>query len=202
MKNKISPKKIIVIWAAIMVFAIGVYFLQKKKSHAPESSTQTQMTDAGEGPCPGETVELEMQDVYMRGVLEEGAQFKAVMNWYACNPLKKGDIVLYRYNNVDAPVVRRVVAVSDDDFKLVFDKKDKDWQLEVNGDLVKAVDGAPYKFGGAASPPLKLYENATKGKVSGRDVIVFSAFPPGHIDSGMFGAVAIKDIVGKVTLNK
>ncbi len=147
--------------------------------------------------CPAGEISLTMSDVYMRGVLEQGQPFRTLLNWYACNAPTSGDLVLFRISPVSDPVVRRVVAVPGDKISVVKDEGKNGWNLEINGNVIKA-DGKPYFFGADVPPPLSLYAKSREGQIRDGEVIVFSSFPPGASDSGTLGAVSLKDILGKV----
>lgn len=148
--------------------------------------------------CPGETIDFVVKDPYMRGVVEEGQKVKVVMNYYACNDLKHGDVVLYKYSQYQDPVVRRVVAVPGDSFTLR-SVENEGWELFVNGKVVTGVKGQPYRFGvDKYAPPLELAAQQRQHKLPEKELIVLSSFPPGDRDGGLFGLSNQVDIVGKV----
>lgn len=151
-------------------------------------------------PCPGEKLELKMDDVFMRGLLEKGAPFSVSVNWFACNQAENNQLVYYRYSTKADPIVRRIVAREGDKFHLAKDESHKAWKLFVGGNEIKSVDGKPYFFGSIeAAPNLKVYGDAHDGILAKGHVILFSAFPPGEIDSGVYGVISTQDLVGIVT---
>lgn len=148
--------------------------------------------------CPGEPIEFTVKDPYMRGVVEENQKVKVVMNYYSCNSLKDGDVVLYKYSQYEEPVIRRVVGVPGDSFKLK-SVEHEGWELYVNDKVVTGAKGQPYRFGvDKYAPPLELAARQRKNVLPEKELIVFSSFPPGDRDSGIFGLANQDDIVGKV----
>lgn len=151
--------------------------------------------------CPGQAIDFVVQDPYMRGVVEVNQTVKITMNYYACNELKKGDIVLYKYSQYADPVIRRVVAVPGDKFKLRSIPREG-WELSVNGNVVTGVKGEPYRFGvDKHDPPLELAGKQRNFVLPAQELIVLSSFPPGDRDSGIFGLTNQNDIVGKVEVS-
>jgi hypothetical protein len=150
------------------------------------------------GSCGGGAEEIEVSDIYVKPLLNKGQKTQAFMNWYACNELREGDLVLYRYNTSLPPVVRIARGVPGDHFELVPDSANHAWNIRINGKLVPDTDGKPYFFGAETPPTLSLYEKSRQGIVGPREAIVFSSFPPGDKDSGVSGLVSIDDLVAKI----
>ena len=186
--------------ATAIILVVSAYFILNKKN--PEPVKPKKHPYDFSGPCPGETKNQKMTDVYMRGVLEQNQVYKLATNWYWCNPVEREDLVLLKFSQSLDPVVRSVYGIPRDKFKVVFNKKQSAWNVEINGDLVE-FNGQPYYFGSGdpkLPPPLKLLEGSRKGLLLDREIIVFSSFPPGDRDSGTLGVVNLNDALGKVIL--
>ncbi len=184
-----------------LLSTVGYFTLYRPKTSKVISHSGKHPYDFS-GPCPGETKSLKMNDVYMRGILEEGQDFNLIMNWYWCNPVKNGDLVYLKFAQGLEPVVRKVYGIPDDEFKVIFNKHQKAWNVQIGEELVMHKD-QPYAFGTndpKIPPPLKLLENSRDGVLLDREIIVFSAFPPGDRDSGTLGVVHLNDVIGKVEL--
>ncbi|MCM2282468.1 MAG: S26 family signal peptidase [Bdellovibrionaceae bacterium] len=163
-----------------------------------ESRTNKPLYDFDTAVCPGPTQQMQMNDVYMRGVLEIGQSYSAHMNWYACHPIKKGDLVLYRFSWKFDPVVKRVVGAPGDKIALVLDPHDQGWNLKINDKIIQA-DKKPYAFGTkTVPPPLANYAKSYSGVIQKDHAVVLSTVPPGESDSGSFGAISLGDIVARV----
>jgi hypothetical protein len=199
MKNR----KFIIVGIVLFAAAIAAYILLRSKPEPEAVVTERvrkEIYNFDPKVCPGETVNIKMTDTYLRGLIEEGAEVKTTLNFYSCARLERGDIVLYRFSEFDNPVFRRVVAVEGDKFNLTELAKGTGWELTVNGKKVLGVKGEVYSFGGKVPPPLKLAADSHGGLIGKGEAILFSAFPPGDRDSGVFGLVATGDLVGKASI--
>lgn len=150
------------------------------------------------GQCEVEIESIAMPDATMRGIYEAGQELTLERGYYSCNSAVPGDTVLYQFSPGFPPVVKRIVAVEGDQFKVVKDEQARGWNLEVNSDLVSTPDGEVYYFGGQAPPPLSLYVEPRKGILGKGEVILFSTQPPGKDDSGRTGLVSTSDLLGRV----
>jgi hypothetical protein len=185
--------------AAIVVVALGLayHFLAPR----PTEDEKPRIQKLAVGPCPGETVDLVMQDTLMDGWIRKDQKIRVITNWYACNPIEKGDLVYYQYSSNFDPVVKVVRAAPGDFFKVARDKKFGAWNLIVNGDLLMdEASQAPYYFGAEPNTVLSLYEKANGGVLKDGDVILLSNVPPGGNDSGLYGVANVTDIIGKVEI--
>jgi signal peptidase S26 family len=187
-----NSKKINLVVSILLVLVLGaaVFLFFPTKKHYATSTDQR---------CPGDVYELEMPDGSMDGLLKQNQKFKVTQNWYACNPLERGDLVYYRFSTSNDPIVRVLRAIPGDEFEVLRDEKYGAWNIKVNSDMVMdKASGEPYYFGAKPTATLSLYEKANKGKLQEGDVIVLSNVPPGSNDSGLFGVANVADIVGKV----
>lgn len=178
----------------------GYFFIHKKPTPKPIAKHPYDFS----GPCPGEVKTEKMNDNLMNGVIAEGENYKLITNYYWCNPVKNGDLVLLRFSQAFEPVVRRVYAIPGDEFKVYFNKSQGSWNVDVNDEVV-TIRKAPYFFGAGDSklpPPLKLLEVSRQGTLLDREIIIFSETPPGIRDSGTLGVVNLNDVVGKVEVIK
>lgn len=195
-------RNLVIAGVVIVVVAIAAFvFLRQQPLEvvAPER-IRKEIYNFDPSVCPGETVTLKMTDPYLRGLIEEGTDVPTVINQYSCAPLERGDVVLYRFSEFDDPVFRRAVAIAGDKYDLNAVEGDGGgWELVVNGKKVRGVKGEAYTFGGEAEPPLKLAVAQNGGRVGKDQAIVFSSFPPGDRDSGVFGMISTGDIIGKAT---
>ncbi len=197
---------------ASILLVIGLSFYLKSDNN-PEPVVETKTVNSvntgaktQDDPCLNpkyETERLEMKDGYMKGLIEIGTKYTAIKGWYRCNPVKRGDIVFYRYNSNFPPVPRLVHAIPGDKFKLVQDKKRKAWNLAINGKVVTNHDGEePHYFGNeTAAPILSLYEKTMKGVLVPSTYVIFSTVSPGSQDSEL-GVVNSEDFVGRVEVSE
>jgi hypothetical protein len=196
--SKIQWKKAAPILGIVIVLVAGYMIYRQKFAVRDEVDVRNLRTGKG-GPCPGERVRLVMGDVYMRGIIEEGEKFDVIMNYYACNPFKRGDYILQHLSASMDPVVKILRGLPGDKFELSKDSGGRGWNLVINGDPVMwEAENKPYFFGGKQAPTLALYEKSRKGILGADEIIILGNWPPGNNDSGIFGVFSINDVLGKV----
>ncbi|MGZ3791891.1 MAG: S26 family signal peptidase [Bdellovibrio sp.] len=178
-----------------LILSLLVWFSKKEKPK--EVHVRKEIYNFDSNKCPGDTVKLKVTDPYLNGILEQYSEVKISLNLFKCKPIHRNDIVLYRYSEFKNPVLRRVVAEPGDQFSV---EKDviNGWVLVVNQKPVLSFNGKPYLFGGNQAPPLKLAQNSLSGILGHDQTILFSSFPPGEKDSGVFGVISVGDVIGKV----
>ncbi len=195
--SKLSKKYTVGLACAMIVVGIGV-ILKQFVFHRGTVANFPPPGEAANWPCPGPKYTLSMPDSFLSGILEKDQLYTVTSNYYACNHIEKDDLVLYRFSEYAVPVVRLVKAASGDTFHVVKDAKNKRWNLEVNGELVKDGKGEVLWFGSDVPHMLSQYETAFKGRLESDLVILMSNTSPGFADSTNFGVMSLKDIVGKV----
>lgn len=188
-----NKKTVISVVVVVLIIVAGVVWLKlmPKKVHKRVV-----------GDCEVTVEEFAMPDGTMEGIYSSGQVLTLERGYYACNTPVPGDTVLYSYNSAIPPVVKRIVAVEGDEFKVIKDEQGRGWNLEVNGDLVETPEGETYYFGGQAPPPLSLYVEPRKGILGQSENIVFSTRPPGRDDSGRTGLVSSSDLLGRILPQK
>lgn len=186
-----NKKNVILIVAGLVIIIAAAIVMRMPKKSRPQG-----------GDCEVTEVKMAMPDHLLQGIIEKDQEITVQMGYYACRPVEKGDIVLFRISTKMDPVVKIVRAVQDDEFELIADKVHNAWNIEINGDLLKAGD-TPYFFGSNAKPTLSLYtKDGKKGVIKDDDMIIFSNLPPGEKDSGIIGLTNKQDILGKVVVKK
>jgi len=185
------------VFVALLLIGLAVYKFAQRHGLGNGGINQELPPIGNNLPCPGETITRSMEDPYMRGIIEQGQKYRVIMNYYACNPIRKGDYVLHRLSSTLEPTVKIVEGVPGDRFSLVKDKEHNAWNVVVNDDMVKR-NGKPYFFGAPTAPTMSLYEKAQKGLLQKGDIILLSSWPPGDRDSGIFGVMSVQDVLGKV----
>ena len=196
----LSKNKFVVIAVVVVLIAALaglIYYVSKPKRWVYKSRQER-----SKGPCPGETITKTMlEEKTMSPYLEKGQEFKVIMDYYICNPLKRGDFIYYFNSDNIEPVVRKVVALHGDKFQIVKDKVKPNWNLIVNNELLMYTKDQPYYFGLSSIPSiLSLYEKSQKGVLTDQELIALTTVPPGRIDSSVFGVYGEDGIIGKVIL--
>ncbi|MCC6276716.1 MAG: hypothetical protein IT289_02230 [Oligoflexia bacterium] len=196
MTNKTKTALIVGVIAILIVAVILFIF---RKEDVIVRTDKAWVTTNKSGPCPaGETIEV-LKDYAMAPVLKMGQKFKVVENYYGCNPLKRGDLVYFRFSPQESPVVRKVMGIPVDKFGVRMGKTKMDWRAIINGEVAKTPAGEEYQFGSdRGNPVLSLYIESRKGILQENEIILFAAVPSAHITAGTMGISSMVDVVGKV----
>lgn len=180
--------------AALVLVGVGLVFRALKSKYLPEVAHLDKS-------CVDETKAYAMTDNYMSGIIDRGEEFQVLVGYYECNPVQPKDIVLFNDPEKQQPVVKVVRAVPEDKFAVFPDKRDRRWNIKINGETLVHRDD-PYSFGlKTAGSPLLNYEKENGSKVPTGQVIIFSYKPPGIQDSSTFGTIPISKLIGKVIVD-
>jgi|GEM_PF-5219590 len=198
-----SPVRLTLLVTALALCAIFAWYASVKFHTEPISPLQTASVyekDLDQCRNRPRVIRFPMSDVYMRGLIDPGTTVRATLGWYLCHPIQVGDLVLYRFSSEKPPVVKRVVAVGGQSISVEIDPAGQGWILTVDKQVIDPAK--PYIFGSAtAPPPLKLYADQNHDVIQQGHVVLFSAFPPGDSDSGIFGVVSVEDVIGHVEID-
>lgn len=186
-----TNQKVITVVAALVVIGAAVFLLTKKKSG--------QIASGPKDECAVETSQMRMPDGYMRGRIDQDQPIEVQRNYYKCNPLERGQFVMFHISTELPPVIKEVVAVEGDTFSLERSKEDDGWKISINGKPHIGSTGKTYYLGNSKREP-ELYNHLkeTGGKVGEGKVIILSHVPRGNSDSGTFGLVEKKNIIARV----
>jgi hypothetical protein len=170
---------------------------------SPEEKAKMEAEEkAGKYDCDIEEKKQVMSEAYMRPLIKRDDKYVALLKYYDCHPIHRGDVVLAYTTDDKEPVVRIVRGVPGDKYQVISDTKNKSWNIKINEEILKT-DTTPYYFGSVQGAAL-LEEQKSKGPNLGNDeFILFSMISPGSRDSGMVGRISRAKILGKVkTLKK
>lgn len=132
----------------------------------------------------------------LAGFLEPGSRVRVAFGYYACNPVTRGDVVLYRDSGDVNPLIKIVKAVAGDHFALAL--AEGGGKLVVNGEVLKTTTGGVYRFSEASSRLLSLYERDYQGVVPEGAALILGNVPGGSRDSSQFGLISVDALIGKV----
>jgi hypothetical protein len=151
------------------------------------------------GPCPGEVLRRKANDPRMKGVLEPETPIQITLNFYACNPIERDDLVLFRFHFDQEPVIRMARGIPGDRFNVLPDESTGRWKIEINGKLLKLKDGSTIIFGANGThPPLLTAARERDHRLAENEVILLSNATVGQLDSRNIGLISLYDVVGKV----
>lgn len=157
--------------------------------------------DSSISTCLNGEEKLTVNEPHLKGILECGTTVSLIKNFHECSPLKKGDLVYFRYHSDQNPVVRIVKGIPGDRFEVIKDPNSKGWKIKVNGDFLKVGKNEDLVYGAPDFiPPLGLAANSRQNIVGENEVILLTNSHSGKFDSTLMGLISINDIVGKIII--
>ena len=125
-------------------------------------------------------------------LVPSGAEVYVLRNYYSCNPLKRGDIVVFKFKTRKELFVKKLVGMPGD--VIEFEGN----HLRLNNKILKNSRGEPYIFSERSkrilSIPLK------NGKIPENMYLVLGEETKNSFDSREFGYLSKEHILGKVVL--
>lgn len=145
---------------------------------------------------------LKAVDPQMAGIIEVGADLFWIEGYYADRPVVAGDLVYFRYQADQTPVVRIVRGVPGDRFEVVKDPAAGGWKIKVNEAFLK-IGTADLVFGSPDFvPPLGLAEKSHRNLIGEGEVLLMTNSRSGRFDSTLMGLISTREIVGKIVLSE
>ncbi len=187
-----------ILLALIFAFAIVAgAALEKRSESAPTAPrAESDGTIAQADPCAVTRETREVRGGSLSGIIASGASIEVLVGYYACHPVLRNDIVMYRYGGNPEPIIKIVRGVPGDALKL--QKEGAVWRIVVNGKVLATSGGAPYALGDAAHRILSLYVPEGGVVIASSTYLIFGNLAEGSVDSTRFGLVDVSDILGKV----
>jgi len=124
--------------------------------------------------------------------LLSGDQLLFLGGYYGCNPVKYGDLVLYRWGN-NKNVAKFVRGLSGD-LLAVQEISPNQWRLELNGQPLYNSLGAEYILSEKKAALIRLYARRLKAN----EVLLLGNNTNGSHDSTVFGLVKSDQLAGKL----
>lgn len=132
----------------------------------------------------------------MHPIIKNRQKVTILFDFYQCNPISRGDIVLLEAGG--RVYVKSVRALPGDRFHL--ERGSSGYFLYVNGHRAVTSLGAPYTLSEAKARMLLLYEHDYKGVIPKDAYLVLGNLPEGSIDATQYGLIGKENIKGRVIL--
>lgn len=183
-----------------VVILTGFWAIRKKNFDSIVNKTEQNSSIYS---CQNGEEKLTTLDPYMEGVIQPGTKVTLFKNFHECSPLKKGDLVYFRYHSEQDPVIRIVRGIPGDRFEVIKDGKETGWKIRVNDEFLKNGKGEDLVYGAPQfTPPLGLAANSHKNTIGENEVILMTNSSSGKFDSTLMGLISIQDIIGKIVIPK
>lgn len=132
----------------------------------------------------------------LSGIIEDGERVKVWDGYYNCRPIRRNDIVLYRYAGRPTPLVKIIKGLPGDKFQL--EQEEGGWGIKLNGELLANSRREPYRLAEREARMLALYEKDYQGIIPSDAYLLLGNEASGTLDSTRFGLASRNDILGKV----
>ncbi len=184
---------IILIIIGILIYNSPAGFLKSFFSGAENKNIQVNQNSSA---CEVQEMLLRVNGSSLLGFIEDDVEMKALMGYYSCNSVERGDLVLYGYAGNKNPLIKIVKGIPGDEFQL---KKTSAgcWNVLTNGEISKNFQNEPYCFSDSGYKMLSLYEKDYGGVIPPNAYLIFGNLVGGSMDSSRFGLVGKQDLLGK-----
>ena len=133
----------------------------------------------------------------MEPFLHENDTVQALMKYYDCHEVERGDIVLAEYpGHENGLIIKTIKAIPGDALTFIEDKYG--WHIVVNGITLTNRQGEMYVFSESKIQLLKSYDVTGVGVVQAPWYLLMGEMPEGSSDSSRYGLFPKDMIVGKV----
>ncbi|HRS54166.1 MAG TPA: signal peptidase I [Bacteroidales bacterium] len=133
----------------------------------------------------------------LEGVIANGSYVIMLYGFYNCNEIKRNDIVAYDYKGSKIPLIKMVKGLPGDTFVLVPTKFENLYNIIINGDTLREITGMKYEFKEAQYRMLNMYAKAYNNIIPPNAYLILGTHS-GTTDSGKFGLIDKRDILGKI----
>lgn len=129
-------------------------------------------------------------------LVNAGSTVKLLYGYYNCHPIKRKDIIAYKYAGNDVPVIKIVKAIPGDRFHL--QKANNGWYILINGRVAKNSLNQPYISDERGYDILSGYEKRYQGVIPQDACLIFCNAAGCFLDSRRFGLIEKQDILARV----
>ncbi len=149
--------------------------------------------------CVSKTEERIVSGTSLSGVLEPGTKIKILYDYYQCHEVQRGDVIVFQPDPEMNPVVKIIKGLPGD--KLSLQGDGKNWNILINGEILKTSTGDAYQVNDNAFQMLSLYIRDYNGVIPPGAHLLLGNAISGSSDSTKYGLIDISDIIGRVAVN-
>ena len=132
----------------------------------------------------------------LEGVIANASTVIMLYGFYSCNQIQRNDVVAYDYKGSKIPLIKMVKAMPGDYFELV-QIRTGFYNIVVNNDTLREVTGMKYELRQGEYRMLNMYEREYKNLMPHNTYLILGS-RSGTTDSGRFGLIDKRDIIGKI----
>jgi hypothetical protein len=210
--NKEITKKISLILAIALLFLINVVNLFISKSSHEKNDQETFSSEA----TPKEVVKnncdvdireesYKIKDSSLANFFKSGSNVKVLLDYYQCNEVKRGDVVLYKADSQSEPIIKIVKGIPGDAFGMQGDGTS--WNILINNEIIATPQGDLHQVNAKDGDDLIVYfQKLSADKdaiptIPPKEYLLIENIASGGIENAPFGLADISGIIGKVVVN-
>lgn len=195
-------KRLYIILAVLLVVLIFLNLERisffNKGIHIPQSNQSNNVVNLVTKDCLIKTEERTVRGSSLSPLIKSDQTIKVLFDYYDCNEITRGSIVLFNYAGNKNPLIKIVKGISGDKFELR--RSGSGWNILINNQIVKNSEGKVYLIFGNRYKMLSLYERDYKGVIPENAYLLLSNQASGSVDSTKFGLVDKSGIIAKVEI--
>jgi len=179
-ENNISKRKLILMSLAIIVIAFFMYFAFFKE-HKEEMVNNDCFV----------TKQRTIDGTSMSPLLQNGETVTTYENFYNCNEIQKGDIIIFNFKTREGDYIKKIVGMPNEILEF------EEGYIKINGEFVLNSEGSKYKLNFSQEKILTIPLEDNKIPRNGY-LVLGDNVSNGTFDSRQFGYINKDQIIGKV----
>jgi len=184
-ENNISKRKLIFMFLAIVVIVFFIYFAFLKKDVKEEIVNNDCFT----------TKQRTIDGTSMSPLLQNGETVTTFENYYDCNEIQKGDIIIFNFKTREGDYIKKIVAMEGDVLEF------EDEFIKINGEFAVNSAGEKHRINQSQQRILSVpLEDNVVPKNS--YLVLGDNTAPSTFDSRKFSFISKQQIIGKAIINR
>lgn len=207
--NKEITKKISLVLAVALLFLINVIsFFVFRSSHIKNNQEIFSLEDISneviKNNCDANIREesYEIKDSSLIDFFKSGNKVKVLLNYYQCNQIERGDIVLYKENSQSEPIIKMVKGIPGDLFGMQGDGIG--WNILINNEIIATSQGDLHQVNVKDGDVLiEYFQSLSSDKyaiptIPSKEYLLIENIASGGIENTPFSLANFSSIIGKV----
>ncbi len=180
-ESNVSRRKLILMFLAIIVTASFLYFVFIKKDTKEEIVNNDCFV----------TKQRTIDGASMSPLLQNGETVTTFENYYDCNEIQKGDIIIFNFKTREGDYIKKIVGMPNEILEF------EEGYIKINGEYVLNSEGNKYKLNSSQQKILSIPLVDNQIPRNGY-LVLGDNVSNGTFDSRQFGYINKSQIIGKV----
>ncbi len=179
---------------AIVNFSFNIFLQESRDNFSKNNFLKDDYNN-----CVTKTKLFEVHGNSLVPFINPGQVIKLAYGYYNCHPVKRKDIIVYKYAGHDVPIIKIISAIPGDKWYLEKDNYQDSYRIIVNDMPLKNSEGKYYQIYENKIKMLKLYAKSYP-IIPDNTYLILGNKITGSLDATQFGLISKSDITGKATL--